>query len=478
MTPFEADTTPPVITPPAFIGRVVATVLGVVGASVLRADPDLWGHLRFGLDIVRDRKLTVIDPYSFTSDVPWINHEWLSETSMAVAYLAGHLPGLLLLKMAIVGTAYAVMAFRLRRVETPARWWFLAIGVAATMTITSTMRPQLWTVLALTIIASTAHWRLSAQLLLWPAVFALLANLHGGWIVGLGVIGAWSLGTIRDRRDWRAAVPLGALCSACLFATLLTPYGMDLWRFVWRTVGFGREIVEWRPVWEVHVLVLCIWLAVAVAAVVAVRHTPWSWATTLPVLLLGISSLKVIRLIGLFGILVAVLLGTRWRYRTEPRLRPALQVSVMLVAILPAAFIVRTQTQCLPVDGPDLAAAAALATAAPGRLMVPFNWGQYAIWHFGPQLQVSMDGRRETVYSQRMIDLQLALDRGQPEIVSFIATERPEYIWTYLSSAEPLAGTLRSIGYRQDVVTERSTVWVRSDLPTLTRGSAMLACFP
>jgi hypothetical protein len=27
-----------------------------------------------------------------------------------------------------------------------------------------------------------------------------------------------------------------------------------------------------------------------------------------------------------------------------------------------------------------------------------FNWGEYAIWHLGPEVQVGMDGRRETVY--------------------------------------------------------------------------------
>ena len=478
MTRFETHTTAPIITPPAFIGRVVASVLAVVGASVLRADPDLWGHLRFGLDIVRDRELAAIDPYSFTSDVPWVNHEWLSETSMGLAYVAAHVPGLLLLKIAIVGAAYAVMAFRLRHVDAPARWWFVAVGIAATMPLTATMRPQLWTVLALTIVASTTHWPLRAQLALWPAVFALWANFHGGWIVGLGVISAWSLGTIADRRDWPAALPLAVLCAACLFATLLTPYGFSLWRFMWSTVGFGRDIVEWRPVWEVNLLVLCIWLTVAVAGMVATRRTPWSWATMLPVILLGIASLKVIRLIGLFGVLVAVLLGTRWRHGPAPHLRPALRACLMVVAILPAAFIVRRQTQCVSVDGPDLKAAAALATAEPGRLMVPFNWGQYTIWHFGPRLLVSMDGRRETVYSQEMIDLQLALDRGRPEIVPFIAAERPEYIWTYVTSAAPLAAALRSMGYRRDVETERSTVWVRSDLPVLAQGAAMRACFP
>jgi len=39
------------------------------------ADPDLWGHVRFGQDLLRSGRLSAVDPYSFTSDRPWVNHE-------------------------------------------------------------------------------------------------------------------------------------------------------------------------------------------------------------------------------------------------------------------------------------------------------------------------------------------------------------------------------------------------------------------
>ena len=49
------------------------------------ADPDLWGHLQFGRDILQSWALATTDPYSFTSDKPWVNHEWLSEVLMYLA---------------------------------------------------------------------------------------------------------------------------------------------------------------------------------------------------------------------------------------------------------------------------------------------------------------------------------------------------------------------------------------------------------
>src|SRR5579862_190980 len=55
---------------------VAAGLMLFAAATMTRADADLWGHLRFGLDTIQARHLTSVDPYSFTQDTPWINHEW------------------------------------------------------------------------------------------------------------------------------------------------------------------------------------------------------------------------------------------------------------------------------------------------------------------------------------------------------------------------------------------------------------------
>src|SRR5947209_5636345 len=65
------------------------------------ADPDLWGHLRFGLDMLRSGTIVAQDCYSYTSDRTWINHEWLAELVFAAVYQAGGPPGLVALKAAI-----------------------------------------------------------------------------------------------------------------------------------------------------------------------------------------------------------------------------------------------------------------------------------------------------------------------------------------------------------------------------------------
>ena len=86
-------------------GLVLWSIVGLILAPVLvmtSADPDLWGHVRFGLDLLAQHRLPSVDPYSFTQDIPWINHEWLSELLMGVAYQSAGATGLALLKGMLV----------------------------------------------------------------------------------------------------------------------------------------------------------------------------------------------------------------------------------------------------------------------------------------------------------------------------------------------------------------------------------------
>jgi hypothetical protein len=44
-----------------------------------------------------------------------------------------------------------------------------------------------------------------------------------------------------------------------------------------------------------------------------------------------------------------------------------------------------------------------------------FNWGEFAIWHLGPRVKVSIDGRRETVYSEEVRRKALDFESGRHE---------------------------------------------------------------
>ena len=62
--------------------------LVIVVADITRlADPDLWGHVRFGQDVLAQRHLIFYDRYSYSAPGHlWLNHEWLSEVLMAAMF--------------------------------------------------------------------------------------------------------------------------------------------------------------------------------------------------------------------------------------------------------------------------------------------------------------------------------------------------------------------------------------------------------
>src|SRR3954468_7569730 len=113
------------------IGRLAALVAGAFVCTRATVDPDLWWHLKAGLDLLDAGHLTAVDPYSFTQDVPWINHEWLSELIMALAYRSGGVAGLLLLKIIVLGSALVLLGRALRGVDASVRWWLLAVAIVA-----------------------------------------------------------------------------------------------------------------------------------------------------------------------------------------------------------------------------------------------------------------------------------------------------------------------------------------------------------
>ena len=126
---------------------VLATVL-IFLITRTWADPDLWGHVLFGRDIVRTGSVPSIDTYAFTSDKAWINHEWLAEAAMYLAYAAGGNGGLIVLKTALMLAALVAVLVALRPAAlAPAVHDLLMFMVfAGTFTRAHAFRPQVFSI--------------------------------------------------------------------------------------------------------------------------------------------------------------------------------------------------------------------------------------------------------------------------------------------------------------------------------------------
>ena len=436
------------------------------------------------MDMITDRRVTpALEPYAFTDDKPWINHEWMSELAMGLAYRTGGPMGLMVLK-AVLALVMMRLLWGSLAPSSSSRWGWMALAAWGILPLVWSLRPQIWSGIALVIVCRLLTARRDKAIWFLPVIFAIWVNLHGGWIVGGAVLAAWTLVAWIQRSQARwTLLTAGALCLA---ATLLNPYGPGMWMFLLETVRVGREhIVEWQPIWTAGVLQIVLWFVPILVIVSSLRGRERPSVPTLFVLLLlAVLAARVTRLGPIFTLATAVLLGSRSKeWNGAPPERQTVLVIIDGLAVA-AAVLVGTALGAIPHcistayrNSPDATAAEALRGRS-GRLVTLFGWGEYALWHFGPALQVSIDGRRETIYSDAVIREQLAIADGSAPAAGALVRLAPDYVWLP-SRSVVTANWLKNHGYVEDVRTERSFVARRSDLPPLAAWNGEpTGCFP
>ena len=192
-------------------------------------DPDYWWHLRTGEIIVDTLSIPLHDTYSFTAaGAGLLNHQWLSEAFIYLSVSSFGYAVTLGLLIALTLASFGLMQRLLLRLGTPP---MIALGlVGLGMLISSpfwTVRPQLlsWFLLAVFINVlidrNRPAWMLVPVLVLW-------ANLHLGFLLGLGIVGLWFLSRAWEARSGRikfASWPAAAFVGA---GTLLLRGGSEL----------------------------------------------------------------------------------------------------------------------------------------------------------------------------------------------------------------------------------------------------------
>lgn len=455
--------------------RLTLVILVLGQAAAGRTETDIWGHMSIGLDMLASRSFLWVDPYSFTHDQVWVNHEWLWDLTTAAIFKAGGLPGLLLFRAALAAAVLAVVERTTRGVPPAVRTAAIVmVGLACIGQWRST-RPQTATlaIYALVIADPTALWV--------PFVFLLWANVHGGWLFGLAAV--WCRATfVRTPR----AVGVAA---ASTLATLVNPYGVGLWTAIVEAMSRGwSDLTEWQPVWRLAAGgdALVLWLLVAGASGmlwIRVRHEASRWIWVALALAAAAGSR---RLTALAGLTTVVTLLPMWNPRAEPvavtwkparRAFAALAIAASFAIAL--SWVVPTASCFPPLPGwrtPEPDAVAFLRRARVTRVVPHFDYGEYAIYHLRDRLQVAIDNRRETVYSERSVEENQRFMEG----VDFAYPDRigADAVWWPAASRTVIDG-LEQRGWFRRFEGPRTVVLTRVPGP-LVRGVDMpgTPCFP
>jgi hypothetical protein len=242
----------------ALLGAVLI-LTAAVGLDAL-SDPDVWWHIRLGDWIIAHHQIPAGELFAYTAfGNPLVAHEWLSEVIFAALAAVGGL-ALVTLVMGIVAWS-GMLATLLRGRMRGAGPVVLAVGLALGARVAEPVlgtRPQIFTFAlvcwTLWIAESYLHSG-GRRIWLLPPLFLLWANLHAGFIAGIGFLAIvlaaevikqrWSLGTVAPRkRITGLAVALGASA----VAACVNPYGPSLFVFAATTGATERQkgIIEWQ----------------------------------------------------------------------------------------------------------------------------------------------------------------------------------------------------------------------------------------
>ena len=205
-------------------------------------DGDFWWHLKTGQYIVDHGVIPRTDFFSFTAyGKPWVAHEWLSEV---VFYLGYSWVGYNFLIFTFALLVVLAFWFVTRRLDSHPFIFAPAVllGVWSILP-TIGVRPRVFTLLFSAIyLALLDGFRRSEKS--WPIwltvpLMALWVNLHGGFLMGLVLIGLGIAGLLLDtliekqsiKEAWNRLRTLSLVLVGCAAAAVLNPHGWRIYLF-------------------------------------------------------------------------------------------------------------------------------------------------------------------------------------------------------------------------------------------------------
>ncbi|MGD9645123.1 MAG: hypothetical protein AB7U73_05380 [Pirellulales bacterium] len=403
----------------AGLGAVLALCSVALATSFYRLNhTDIWGHMALGRQMIETGHTVTSEPFRFhEAGERFFNPGWLSQVVLYLWYDATGAEGLVLAQMLLAVAAAGMMMLALRARDVPPAW-SIVLGVAShflMLPIVGTMRPQSFApVLCAAMLSGMARIERSRLPLVWtPLVMALWANLHGSFLMGLCVLGLWTVGQLYEARratgDLRRATAdplvrrLVLLTVLSVAATCINPIGPEL---LWQATLFSRQtnlarIIEWQPL-SLRSLGGVLFYSSLLLTMVLLRRSPrrFTAGEVLVLLLVGLATLSAIRMLAWWALVWTWIVGPHlaalvsFNRREEFTLEPGpnvkrtwLALAAIFVTILwspPArAFVVgrpRPEAVIASAATPIYLADDLVDSKSAGRFFTRMDWGDYLIW--------------------------------------------------------------------------------------------------
>ena len=446
-------------------------------------DSDMWWHLRVGKWMVENRQPLTTDVFSHTRyGALWTNHSWLAQIGMALLFGEERF-GLFSAAVAVIAAASLGFVY-LQMDNAPIIRAFVIVLAGTVAAPVWTPRPQIASLLMLSVTGYLVHLcRRKGVDHLWLLIplFVLWSNLHGGYVLGLMLLGATLLGDgvcllTGDAPNWRPWRRLLWWSLASGFAVLLNPNGLRTWLIPFQTVGIEalqRVIQEWASP-DFHDLAQqpLLWLLFALLGAVGFSKKRLDVVDFAVVVIFGYWAFLARRNFGPFALVAAPVLARHlpegWQSSSNgvPKPRWGRPFESGLLLLLGAAALLKVLTVNAPafVDAkraeffPEAAATWVQLHNPDGNLFNAYEWGGYLMWRL-PEVQVFIDGRTD-LYAEKVLTDYLLAFAGEAGWEAVF--ERYKIGWVLLPREAPLAQILDAdVGWEKPYEDGVAVIYVR-----------------
>jgi len=483
---------------------IILAGLGFYTSLVPLPPNDFWWHLKIGELISTTRSIPTTNMFAWTlpADFTFTYGAWLGELLFYLLYRVGRIPLILFVRTLLAIAAFGLVGYEARRRSGSWRLAAPAVAIAGLMSLNNLIvRPQIWSWLPFMIfyilLSRYAAGQLSRKwLLLCPLLMVFWVNVHGAFVLGPVLLGAFFVGEgIRAALRGSGALPwrdvgwLGIITVASVLMTAVNPQFVGIYGYVLDLMTDRPSqglIVEWQSptpggiantVFFVSILLLLLILAYS-----RYRPTPTESLLLVGFLWLAWSGQ---RYVVWFGMVAMPILSQALRemlpsrYLSAPAVRNKLNLVLAVLIWVPVLMVQPWFVEQSPLPqtywelvlqgvepGPLLAvetpvgAAEYLRAHPGGHLFNEMGYGSYLIWAI-PDQGVFIDPRVELYPYEQWLDY-VRIGRGirYNELLAEYGVDR---VLLNIDRQEELSHALAGdVAWNKEYEDQYAQIWIKN----------------
>ncbi|SFB33278.1 hypothetical protein SAMN04515620_14417 [Collimonas sp. OK607] len=412
-------------------------------------DPDYFWHLKTGEYILSHHALPAGDIFSFTRfGQPWVLHEWLFEVVLYGMFAWLGPLGVKLLTVTFAMSALGIVFVLTRRIAQSTAVASVLMFIAALPFAGGLApRPQLITyccfAIFLFVLLTHKYYNAGRSLLLLPFLMVIWVNAHGGYLIGIALVGLFTssewinywMGHARTRQQKQRLVWLTQVVCATTLASLINPGFLAHWLYPFQVLGMAANdlIQEWQSpnfhdfgpkAYLMLVLIFILSYSFAsrkpditevlipaffiVMGFLATRHIPVAVLAVVPFIALALSRGTIATISASWHRSSLASWYTKWLGSSKELGQGEFVLNWIVLAIFTTSLVAYAPTyhsndkekvnEVLPVNAANFVAANGIT----GNMFNNYGEGGYLIYRLSPALKVFIDGRAD-IYGDKFL---------------------------------------------------------------------------